>query len=111
MNIIHAFFMISFFTCIAILLAKVYNLLSVGEWYDLRTAFLLFIGYLLAWLVGLICVFMDLDTQILITLFKLQTWLVLINVAALIVELFLLAKVISNTQVQPYKSNQVEYRR
>lgn len=111
MNIVHAFFMISFTVSVAILLAKVYNLLSVGEWYDIKTAFLLFVGYLLAWLVGLVCVLMDLTTPILNTLFKLQTWLLVVTVMALIVELFLLAKVISNTTVKPYMSNTAEYRR
>lgn len=103
--------MLSFFASIAILLAKVYNLLSAAEWYDIRAAFMLFIGYLLAWLVGLITVLMDLNTPILNTLFKLQTWLILINILALIVEIFLLAKVVSQSPVKSYMSNQNEYRR
>jgi hypothetical protein len=111
MNIVHAFFMISFIICIVILLLKIYNLLSVGEWYDIKMGFMLFIVYLLAWLVGLVCVLMDLNVQLLITLFKLQTWLMLVNVVALLVELFLLAKIISQPQSRPHMSNQNEYRR
>ena len=111
MNIVHAFFMVSFLVSVSILLCKVYNLLSVGEWYDVRTGFMLFIGYLIAWLVSMVCVLMDLTTPILNTLFKLQTWFILINVIALIAELFLLAKVLTQPAIKPYMSNQVEYRR
>jgi len=103
--------MISFIISLVILLAKVYNVLSVCEWYDIRMAFILFISYMITWLVGLVSVLMDYNTQILVTLFKLQTWLIIVNVIILLIELFLLLKFASTTEVKPYMSNQNEYRR
>lgn len=109
MNVYGGIFLLAFVVCILIILAKLYNVMSVCKWYDIRLGFILFIGYFLSWLVELI-VFFDYPEKILYSqLFILSSWLITLNTLFFIIELIMYVAENAEKVRMPY--NAVEYYR
>lgn len=90
MNVTEVFFLLSFLAMIGILFAKLYNVFSAGLWYDARAAILSFIGYFIAYGVAFVCLLTSFETAIYGSLFRLVSWLILLNVVLFVAEVFFL---------------------
>jgi hypothetical protein len=91
-NIYDLFFTVQFFIAIAILLYKLYNIMSECDIYDMRVSFILFIGYFLSYGIGAIVVMLHYSqfgevTLLYHILWTLEGWLVLVNVLFLAIEI------------------------
>lgn len=88
---------------LGIFLYKLYNIVSLGKIYDLKVAIILFIGYFLAWLIGFVVFMLDPERLIYMFMFKIGTWLILLNVLFFIVELVFYLVSITEKAIMPYK--------
>ena len=82
-------FMLQFFAFLAILGAKVYNLMQAGAWYDIKAGFLLFAGSILAWGLGMIVLLVDSGDEILFSvLLRIESAALTLMVLFMVAELF-----------------------
>lgn len=94
-TLIEVIFAIQFLVVISITFLKLYNVMSAGKFYDLKMSFLLFIGLVIFWGVGMVTVSIDattiteFDELLPSSLFQIESWLLSINLIFLFVELFL----------------------
>lgn len=101
-NIYDAFFILQFLICIIIILVKLYNIMSVGEFYDIKIIWLTFIGYFLAYAIGFVAFLANPEILIFLMLFKLETWFLLLVVCLFFGELLIH---LSKTAKMPMKAN------
>jgi hypothetical protein len=88
MNFTEFIFFIQLFGFFIILLAKLYNLFTVGKFYDIKISFILFISQVLLFGFGLMVVLTD-YTQILFSrLLQWETWFLAFSFLFLLAELF-----------------------
>ena len=105
MNIYEVLFLIQFFVIIVLILIKTNNLLHLGETYDLKMAILLFVGFILAWGVSFVVSMLSYQTIIYSVLFKLETWLLLLNLGFLLAELIMYFVSHTAKPIDSYKSS------
>ena len=72
-------FVLSFLTLLVIFFLEVYNIMDKAEFYSGKTSFLLFIGLVLAWGVGLFVFLLDASELLFMVLFRLETLLFLVG--------------------------------
>jgi len=106
MNIYEIMFLLQFLVIMGLLLAKLYNVMSKGEKFDLKISFIMFIAYFLFYLVGLIVFLANPEEIIYISLFTLESWLIILNVLFFIIELFLNSANIAITPVKSYNAKE-----
>mgnify|MGYP001558605140 CR=1 FL=1 len=107
MDMYGLFFIIQLLVCVGIILAKVYNFMTFGKWYDMRISFILFIGYLFSYLLGLFVFFLDAEELLYLQIFRLESFLLALNVLFLFIEIIFYLK---DTIKSPYKAyNATEY--
>ena len=106
MEFVDLIFLISFLSALGITGAKVYNISSVGKAYELRTGFLLFIGYLLSFGVSLVVVLHDAGTNLIyLSFYQLVVWFLVLNLLFMVVELFIyMSTKVDNETAKSYKS-------
>lgn len=96
MEMLEFVFLLQFLVCIGVVLWKVYNTMSPKEQkYDIRMAFLLFFIYFLSYGVGFVVFMLDLTNNFYRLMFQLETWIILLNVLFIMVELFQYISVIA----------------
>jgi hypothetical protein len=107
MNIYNILFILHLLAVLLITGLKIYNVMRKAEWYGKPFIFILFGGYLVSWLIG----FAVLSTQATAStnllysiLFRISTFLLIINVVLFIAELLLTFGTVSNEKIEPYKS-------
>lgn len=103
MSFYDTLFILQFLAVITLLGLKLYNLMSVGEFYDFKIAVLTFIGYFLAWGVGLIVIMVNPTEVIYFQLLKIETWFILLIVVSFIAEVFYYLKDVVVQPRQAYK--------
>ena len=102
-----AMFIIAFLVMISIIFIKFYNALSAGTFYDIRAAFMLFAGYLIAWVTSFIVFAANPEITIYNMLFKLGSWLMGLNVLFLIIEIILSMRDTAQKPIAAYNSKQM----
>lgn len=104
MELYNAVFVLQFLAVIGIFLVKLYNILTNGELYDARAVWLLFIGWCLAYCMGLVVFLLNPTEKLFLVFFQLETWLLVFNIVFLLAELFLIMKSKATVIVQPHNS-------
>ena len=99
------FFLLQFIVIIVIILVKLYNVMSLGETYDIRISILLFIGYFIAYGVAFVVFLLDPEELLYLQLFRLESWLIVLNVVFLMAELFFNFKRQGLTPIKANMSN------
>jgi len=97
-------FLVQFLIIIGIILIKVYNMMSVGQFYDIKLGFILFIGFFLAWLVGMIITLVYPQELLFLQLWKLENYLIVLNVVFLMFEIIIAIKDNTTKPIESYKS-------
>lgn len=91
MNMADTIFLVQLILFTGAFFLKVYNVMTVGEFYSGKMAFMSFIGSLLLYGLGLVLLLYDPAEKIIITLFTLQTWLFLMTIFLTIAETLIYA--------------------
>ncbi len=88
MDIFDLMFIIQFIVLISIIMIKFYNVMSSGLWYDIKIAFVLWAVFLISWGVGGIILMINPTELIFLQLYKLGSWMILLNFVFLAIEIF-----------------------
>jgi len=104
MNIYELLFIFHLFILFGILLAKIYNLMSLCKTYNIKIAFLLFISYFIAWIGGFVIMMLNPEILIYNVLFRIGTWSITLNTLFLMIEIFFFLKSGSTPEIRPYMS-------
>jgi len=88
MNFAEFMFIIAFLACIGITLYKIYNIVSLGQAYDKRIAWLLLIGYLLSWGVALILVMFEYSTGAFGVLLRILNIILILHLPFILFEIY-----------------------
>jgi len=104
MDLYEFIFIIQFLAFIGIFLAKLYNLFSMGQWYDMRIGWILLIGAFLAYGVGF-TISMHQQAELgFLSLFQYQIWGLGIHVLLMLAELFVVWYGTATQPIKPYKA-------
>lgn len=98
-NIYSMLFAVQFFIAVAIVLYRIYNGMNLGKLYDIKVSFMLFIGYLLCWLVGLMITLFNPETLILSQILKIENIMFMLNTLFFIIEIFFWLDVWANKTI------------
>ena len=104
MNIYDFLFIVQFLVLISIILVKLYNIFSIGEFYDMRIGFLLFIGYFIAWFVGFSIFMFQPERLIYSMLFKFGNLFLVFNMLFLFIEILLMLMANTRKVVTAHKA-------
>lgn len=105
MNVGDALFMFQFFACVGIFFVLMLNTMRACEWFGLDWTFLLFAGYLIAWLVGFVAFAGYPERLVFSQLHKFEGWLLPLVFLWLVVHIFFTIKGNSLGVVKAYKSS------
>ena len=83
-----------------------FNVMSIGEFYDWRYSILGLIGGLLAYFLGLSVVMMDSSSLAFSVWFTLESWLLVMFIIFFIVELFFIIKTLALMPVRAFNSRE-----
>jgi hypothetical protein len=114
---IEVLFILQFLIVLAISFYKLYNIISVGQAYNTKISFLLFIGFCITWGVGFMTVMFNSYTLtsdlLFIQLFGLENLLFGLNLLFFIIELIMLFAKVGSSPVRPYNAmqNRIEMQR
>lgn len=108
MAIYDGMFIIAFLAMVIITFVKFYNALNVGKVYDIKIGFMLFAGYLIAWVTGFIVFAANPETLIYHMLFRLSSWLLGLNTLFILIELIINLRDTAEKQIGAYNSKEVE---
>lgn len=81
-------FIMAFLGCIGVLIANIYNVVYLGQKWDIRISVILFLGYMMSWAVGLVVFLFNAETLIYSMLFSFTSWLMVLNMALLLANIF-----------------------
>jgi hypothetical protein len=101
-----AMFIIAFLVMMGIIFAKFYNALSVGSVYDIKIAFMLFSGYIVAWVTSFVVFAANPEIVIYNMLFRLSSWFLVLNVLFLIIEIILFLRDTAQRPIKAFNSKQ-----
>lgn len=91
-SVLEVIFLVQFIAFIAMFLVRVYNLITVGEFFKnngRNTAIMLFIGTLLAYGLGIVSMIYGYETLFYGTLMTLESWMLPFTVVMFFAELFI----------------------
>lgn len=88
-SIENTFFILQFIVCSLIMFCQLYNVISVGKWYELKMSILMFVGSIFSFGIGTLIFLLDPETLVYSTLYFLQGGLITISLFLFIGELFL----------------------
>lgn len=110
MNIFSLFYLIGFLIILSITFAKLWNVINGGRYYKINMGFMLFVGFMIAWLIVFIS-FANYPENIMYhILYRLSTGLMILNVVFLIIELILTIRDNATPTVKAYKPERVQLR-
>lgn len=125
----NAFYAVQFFLFLGIFLIKIYNVMSVGRFYESarqrkndseveqdegmikdphigpKISFILFAATILLWGVALLVFLADPEEQLFYTLFMLQSWMLPVHVLMLFSELMIYFSIRIKSHIQAFKTN------
>jgi len=101
MSIYELLFILCFFGFLIITLMKLFNIFSVGNFYDMKLAFIYFVSTFILYAVLFVIVLTNPEIIIYHALFNLCTWILRLNVLFMIIELFFYWKV---KAIQPIRA-------
>lgn len=87
-NISDVLFITQLLVCVIILLIEFYNVMSSSSAYDARMCWILFVGWIISWFIGLVVVLNNPETMLYHSIFNLETGLWIVNIAFLTIQLF-----------------------
>lgn len=88
-DVFGALFILQLLIVFGIFGLKLYNIMRMGALYDIYVGVVLFIGFFLAYFLGLVVVLTNPEEILYFTIWKFQTYLVLLNFLFLAIELFI----------------------
>jgi len=104
MNLITTIFFLQLIIFIGIFLAKIYNLFTLGKFYDIKIGFILLIITVICFLMGVLAL-LNIPTMIFISqIFRLESWLYYFHFVFFLVEIFFAFA--PGNGVKQYKSNE-----
>lgn len=101
--ILNVFFIIQFIVIICSLLAKLYNLMSVGKFYDLRMATLLWVSTFIAYAIGFVVMMLETSSLIYSRVFLLETWILGLIVMFSLFEYVIMLAAAAKGTISAYK--------
>lgn len=104
MNVYDAMFMLQFFAFVGIFLFWLYNVMRLGEFFDISWGFVLLSLCAILWLVGFVALASYPEKLLFSTLHTLQGWLLPVNVLFLIIQIFLHIRDGVQDTVKAYRS-------
>lgn len=81
---------LSVLSCVGVMGAKIYNLMSLHEYYNHRIAWMLFGGALLAWGIGLLPVLFDPEMLVYLSLYSVSTFALRVTVMVTVLEVLMM---------------------
>lgn len=104
MNFIHTLFFLQLIVFFGVMLARAFNVFSVGRLFDVRVSMLLLFVTLIAYFFGLVCVMMDLEVLYLSVFFRFESWFLVLNVVLFFAELAFFMKSVAVGPIKAYRS-------
>lgn len=99
-------FFVQFVIYFGVLFAQLYNIMGAGSVFDFRMSILLFVGALIFYGAGLVTVMIYPEVTLMVALFKLESWLWVLQALFLVIDMFL---VMGKVGMQgAYKANEQE---
>jgi hypothetical protein len=89
MNINEIFFLLAFFGMIAIIFLKLYNVFSLGKFYNIKIAVLSFAGYFIFWLLSFVVFVTNPEITLYNILYNFGTFFILFNLGLFIAEIIM----------------------
>jgi hypothetical protein len=83
---------------VGITLLKLYNIMTIGKYYDLKMGFITYILFIIGWFTGLIVFMLNPETHLYRVLFMLESLFLILNTLFLFIEILIGLK---NTLDQP----------
>lgn len=111
MNVTETFFVIQFLVFIVIFIFRFYNIMKLGEIYDLKIGFVLFVSSLLAYAVGSQVLMSEVEEYLYIFLLQLQGWMIVPQIAFLFAEIFFHLRLNTKKVISHYKPMKFDYNR
>lgn len=102
MDVNEFLFILMILAYLGIFLAKVYNIFTLGKFYDFRMVWILFIGSLLSWGIAMVIKILSYETLTFIYLHNLMSWGLALHVLFLIVEIFFYMQERAAETIQAY---------
>jgi hypothetical protein len=99
MDLYGLFFIIQFLAAIAIIGAMMFNVMSMGKIFDIRYTWLLFSLYFIVWLIGFVIFAGEPEETLYQMLFKLESWLIVMNTLFLIIQQFYYIKEVAQANM------------
>lgn len=110
MNIYDFMFIVGFITMILLILYKIYNVMNIGETFDLKKSFLFYAAFLIAYFVCMAIFFIAAERTIYMVLFRFSTAFVVMNTILMAIEVFLyIGKTARARIAQPYMAKEFKY--
>lgn len=97
-------FLMQFIIVILILLFKLYNVMNLGSIYGIAGIILTTVGYLIAYIIGLVVLMLSPENILYGTLLNLETWAILLILGFVVMEILTLFKTVTQYQ-NNYSSN------
>lgn len=107
MHIYDFLFIIQLIVIIGLAIYKLHNVLNFGKSYDMKIAWLLFILFLFAWVIGLVIFLLQPERIVYSVLFKIDTFLLSVIVMMTIIELLMNVGAVGEKGIKPYMSSQM----
>lgn len=89
MNFSEFLFILQILFFLGIFLVTLYNIFTVGKFYDMRMMFILFVGIGFAYLIGMFVVMTFYETEIFGQIFGMESWLFRLYGIFLVIQLFM----------------------
>jgi len=90
MNIYDFMGILAFLATVGVVLAKMFNLMDMGKLYDIKIGFILFITAMIGWLLIFSGLASFPERMIYLTLFKLNSWLLVLTTLFTFIEVLML---------------------
>jgi len=98
-------FLLGFLLCVAVFFAKLYNVFSIGEWYDKRFSWLGLAGFFLSYSLVFGTFLMNATDTTFLIVFRIASFLIVPVVVFHIVEMFFQYERGDNKDIEAHMSN------
>lgn len=105
MDIFDLLFVISFIALIGISLAKLFNVMLLGKFYDIYKSIIFLIITVVSWFITLVILLINPEEVIFLTLFRFCTPILILNTLFFIIELFIYIGSGMVKAIKPYSSS------
>jgi len=103
-EIYSALFIVQFFGLVSIFFAQAYNLMKVGEFYNLKVAFLLLFGSILTFGMGRSIAIIEHTETLIVQVFKLEAFIFILCFVLFLVDLVMELGLFGSQQIERFNS-------